>query len=75
MKFEFFTAMGIGIMVFWVVTLCSLADGYEHFGDLYRLHLQGTIKMEAIRFSKPLLVTTTTLHGVTTQSVTTQIRN
>jgi hypothetical protein len=58
MRFEIFTAMKIWIVVFWVVTLCSLGDGYQRFGGVYRLHLQGTIKMEAILSSKPILVTT-----------------
>jgi hypothetical protein len=34
-RFEVFTAVKIQVLVFWVVTLCSVVVGYR------RLHLQG----------------------------------
>jgi hypothetical protein len=33
----------ISMLVFWVVTLCRLADRYQHFGGTYCLHLQPCI--------------------------------
>jgi len=31
----------IQVEVFWIVTLCSVAVGYQHFGGSCCLHLQG----------------------------------
>jgi hypothetical protein len=31
----------LSVVVFWVAALCSLAEGYEHFGGMCHLHLQG----------------------------------
>jgi hypothetical protein len=39
-KFDFLTAVNLLIVVFWVVTY-SLVSGYQRFGRMYRLHLQG----------------------------------
>jgi hypothetical protein len=41
-------------VVFRVVMLCGLVDGYQRFGGTYRFHLKGEVKMEAIRFSETL---------------------
>jgi hypothetical protein len=47
--------MSINIVVFYVMTPCSLVSRYQHFGGIYYLHLQGrndlifTFKMEFLR--------------------------
>jgi hypothetical protein len=41
MRLEVFMPMKIWIVVFWVMTSCSLTNGYQHFRGMYRLHLQG----------------------------------
>jgi hypothetical protein len=46
-KFEAFTAVKIQVDVFWVVTSCSDVVGYQCFGTLCCLCLQGEVKMEA----------------------------
>jgi hypothetical protein len=33
MRFEVFPAVKMWIMIFWVVTLCSLVGCYQHFGE------------------------------------------
>jgi hypothetical protein len=38
--FEVLTAVKISIVVFWVVTPCSLVGGYQLLGGTYRLHIQ-----------------------------------
>jgi hypothetical protein len=63
------------IKVFCSVMPCSLVDGYQHFREMYHLYLQISIlNMEAIRCSE-MMVTTTTLHDVTTQNTTINIFN
>jgi hypothetical protein len=37
---EVLTAVNMSVVVFWVVTSCSLAGGYLLFGGTYRLHLK-----------------------------------
>jgi hypothetical protein len=44
----------IKIVVFWVVTLCSIAGGHQRFGGICRLHLQGGSDEYAVRFAKSL---------------------
>jgi len=41
-RFEGFKEMKIQVGVFWVVALCSVAVGYQHFGGPYCLHLTAT---------------------------------
>jgi hypothetical protein len=43
---RFHTALKVYIVVFCVITTCSLTDGYQRFGGTYYHHLQGTIKTE-----------------------------
>jgi hypothetical protein len=33
--------MAVNVVIFWVVTLCSLGGGHQHFKGTYFLHLQG----------------------------------
>jgi hypothetical protein len=40
MTFEVLTAVKMWIMVLWVMTPCSLVDGYQRFGESCRFHLQ-----------------------------------
>jgi len=40
---EVFTEVKIQIKVFWIVTPCSVAVGYQFFREPYCLHLQGDI--------------------------------
>lgn len=42
MKFETFKAATTYIMIFLVMTPCSLEGGYQHFGGTSCFHLQGT---------------------------------
>jgi len=35
-------AVEIEVQVFWIVTLCSVAVGYQYFGQSCCLHLQET---------------------------------
>jgi hypothetical protein len=42
-RFEVFTAMKIQVMVFWVVMLCTVTVGYQHFRGPCCLHLQGEV--------------------------------
>jgi hypothetical protein len=42
-RFEAFTAVEIQVDVFWVVTTCSAAVGYQHFGKPRCFHLQGDL--------------------------------
>jgi hypothetical protein len=51
-------AVKIQVEVFWVVTPCNVAVGYQRFEGPCCLHLQGEVK----RWYR-----STTLHGVTTQ--------
>jgi hypothetical protein len=41
---EVLMAVKMSIIVFRVVVVCSLVGGYQHFGRMYRLHLQLKIK-------------------------------
>lgn len=34
-----------GIVIFWVMKLCSLVGGSQHFGGTYRLYLQGSFEI------------------------------
>jgi hypothetical protein len=58
-KSEVFMVVKIHIEVLWVVTLCSAVVGYQNFGGLCHLHLQGPPRHWYL---------TTTLHGNTTQN-------
>jgi hypothetical protein len=40
-RFEILKAVKIWIVVFWVMMLCSIVDGYQCFGGTYHLHLLG----------------------------------
>jgi hypothetical protein len=42
-KFEVLTAVKMLIVVFWVMTLCDLVGGYQHFRGKYCLHLQDEV--------------------------------
>jgi hypothetical protein len=37
MRFKVFMAVKMLIVVFWVVTPCSVTSGYQHFGEIYHL--------------------------------------
>jgi hypothetical protein len=52
----------VPIVVFWIVTSCGLAGGYQRFGGM----LVTTVKMEKIH-SPETLVTTYKTHSVITQ--------
>jgi hypothetical protein len=65
-RFEVFTAVKIQVYIFWVVTPCSAAVGYECFGGLYCLHVQGDDANED-EGNK-------VLHGATTQKTWTWTR-
>jgi hypothetical protein len=41
MRFEVLKEVKMSMLVFWVETLCGLADKYQHFRQTYFLHLQG----------------------------------
>jgi hypothetical protein len=41
MELEVFTAVKISIVVFWVVTPCSIVGGYMRFGGTCLLHPEG----------------------------------
>jgi hypothetical protein len=56
---DFFTAMKIQIVVFWVMILCSDVVGYQHFGGPRCIHFQGP------KFWYPAI----SLHGITTQKI------
>jgi hypothetical protein len=47
-------AVKMSIMVFWDLTPCGLVSGYQRFGGMYRLHLQGKVWL--------LKICKTTLH-------------
>jgi hypothetical protein len=56
-------AVKMSTVVFWVVTLYSLVGGYQCFGGMYHLHLQGwTINILPKQWHPPI-----GLHGITTQ--------
>jgi hypothetical protein len=40
-RFGVFMAMKVEVMVFWVAKPCSVMVGYQHFGELCWLFLQG----------------------------------
>jgi hypothetical protein len=40
-RFEVLTAVKMLIVVFWVVTPCSLVGGYQRLGGTYSFHFQG----------------------------------
>jgi len=42
-RFEIFTTMNIQVNIFWVITPCSFVVGYQRFGGLCCLHLQGEV--------------------------------
>jgi len=42
-KFEVFTEVKIRVEVFWVLTPCNVAVGYQRFGGACCLHLQGEV--------------------------------
>jgi hypothetical protein len=54
-RFEVFTAVKIKVVVFWVVMLCSVVVGYQHF----------RVKME-VKSSTKQWCPTAILHTVTT---------
>jgi hypothetical protein len=37
-------------VVFWVMILCNLVDGYKHIGGVYHLHLQGIFHLGGTQF-------------------------
>jgi hypothetical protein len=39
-RFEVFMSVNIQVSVFWVLTPCSVAVGYQHFGQPFCFHLQ-----------------------------------
>jgi hypothetical protein len=41
MRSETFMAMKIQVMLFWLITPCSLVSRYQCFGGTYYLHVQG----------------------------------
>jgi hypothetical protein len=43
-RFEVFTAISVQIMVVWIVSLCSLVDGFQCFGWTSYLRFHGDIK-------------------------------
>jgi hypothetical protein len=51
-RLEVFTAVRIHVEFFWVVTLCSVVVGYQHFRGLCCLF---TLKMEAAWASETLI--------------------
>jgi hypothetical protein len=59
--FEAFTEAMFQVEIFWVVTPCSVAVGYQRFGD----------PTPSIFRAKYTSYPTTTLHGVTTRKTST----
>lgn len=59
-------------IVICIMSLCGLANGYQHSEGTYYLHLQGTLKMKTVHSSKTL-VKTTEQNGVITQRITIHI--
>jgi hypothetical protein len=55
MRVEVLTVVEIQIEVFWVVMLCSVVVGYQCFRGSCCLHVQGEVKMEAVRTSETLV--------------------
>jgi len=53
--FDLFSAMNVQIAVSWVVTLCSVVVGYQHYEGPYCLHLHFTLKIEAAWSSETLV--------------------
>jgi hypothetical protein len=47
MKHEIMST-GIHIVILWVMTRYSLIGGFQRFGELYCLHLQGKLKTQPI---------------------------
>jgi hypothetical protein len=43
-RFEVFKAVKVLVMVFWIVTPCSVVVGYQRFGRPCCFHLQGEVK-------------------------------
>jgi hypothetical protein len=39
--FEVITAVKMPIVIYWIVTPCGLAGGYQRLGGICHLHLQG----------------------------------
>jgi hypothetical protein len=54
-RFEVLTAMKILVEILQAVTPCSVLVGYQRFGGPLCLHLQGEVKIEAIRSSEALV--------------------
>jgi hypothetical protein len=55
-RFVIFSVVKIQVKVFWVVMLCGVAVGYQHFGGSCCNHLYGEVKMVAARFSTSRVV-------------------
>jgi hypothetical protein len=49
--------MKMSVVVFWVVTLCSLEGGYHCFNSMFRVALTYMLKMKARDFSEILETT------------------
>jgi hypothetical protein len=64
-RFEVFKTVKIYVEVYWILTLCGVAEGYQHFGGPCCILLQGEIgvvKMETARSSGALVFFRDTTH-------------
>jgi hypothetical protein len=61
-RYKVFTAVNIHIVVFLIMTPCSLIGGYQYFGGMCASTFSVTLKMEAACSSETLVLTCQIIH-------------